>query len=116
MKTPSSQMSYISLQGVRDSSLKNSNQVRNTIEPNPITNPLKVIDHWLESQHFKTHDRGCETRHSHVSPNIHHQPISSFHSFKKLLDRGRNIWLPERLSFQKPHNVLVGLVRQRPKI
>ena len=60
---------------IRRSGLEDSDQIRNSIEVNPFTDPLQILEHRLESQNPKPHSGGGEGRHTYVGTNVDKKPI-----------------------------------------
>lgn len=103
---------------IRSSSFKHSNQRGNSIEPNPITDPLQILEDRLKGEHPKPHSRGGEASHTDVSPDIDDEPVFPIgpHPLQDLLDRGGDVRFPKGLPFEQPHDVLVGLLREGTEI
>jgi len=100
-------------QSLRCSGFEHSNQFPNSIEVNPITNPLQVLKNRLKSQNPKTHYSRSKSSHTHISTNINKNPISSFISkfAQNVLNSDGNVRLSERFLLEDPLNIFVGFFR-----
>ena len=99
--------------------LEHRHQIPHTIQVNPITNPLQILENRLESKHLKTHDGGGEAGHADIGTDVHHQPVVPpfpFEFLENSLNRGRYIGPPKRLPLEESDDVLVGLLRQAAQI
>lgn len=104
---------------IRSSSFKHSDQRGNSIEPNPITDPLQILENRLKGKHFKPHGRGSEASHTDISSHIDNEPISfaiSTHPLQNLLNRSGDVRFPKGLPLEQPHDVLVRLLREVTEI
>lgn len=103
---------------IRSSSFKHSDQRGNSIEPNPIADPLQILENRLKGEHFKPHRRSGEASHADVSSHIDDEPVFPVdpHPLQNLLDRCRDVRSPKGLPFEQPDDVLVGLLREVTEI
>lgn len=81
--------------------LKDGDQIPNTIQVNPITNPLQILQNGLESEDPKAHNRGSEAGYAHIATDVHHKPIVLPFTLKlgqHLLNRLRDVGSSKRLA------------------
>lgn len=99
---------------VRGCCFKNLDQLLHSIEVNPITDPLQILENRLKGQHLEPHHSSSKARHSHISPNIDEDPLSLLllHLLQELLHRRGNVGPSEGLPLEGSHDVFVGFIGQ----
>lgn len=99
---------------VRSHSVENRNQMPDSIEVNPVADPLEILNHRLEHGDSEPHNRRSEARHADISPDVDHEPRfpSLLEPAENLLDRLGNVRLPKQLSLEESLDVFVRLLRE----
>jgi len=103
---------------IRRSGLEHSDQIRNSVEVNPFTDLLQILEHRLERQNAKPHSRGGEGGHTHVGTNVDDKPVLALALglLEQVLNGDGDVGLAKGLPFEHPHDVLVGLVGEGSEI
>lgn len=103
---------------IRGGSFEQLDHIPDSIEVNPIADPLQILKNGLECQNLKPHHRSGKACHTHISAYIdkNPHPILRLHLLQKLLNRHRYIWAPEGLPLEGADDILVGLFGQSSEV
>lgn len=104
---------------VRRCGPEHCDQILDAIQINPITEPLQILKHRLESQNPKPHRRSREAGNAHIGTHINNEPICSSFTpefLQDLLNRDRNIGLSKEFPFEHSDDVFVRLIRQGSQV